>query len=507
MDDDSKRPDLAFTSLVDARALPVPPSSIGRPWEYPHADPELSRFKVRVHPPDANGRVLRQWCIRAKYQLTVGGKVLKKEDRKALGLVEADGPTRPAMPYKTALEKATKRLSEIDQLRDSPEAAAEAAKEQQRLTVAGAWAHLQLESVAQRQATTQKEVGQYNRYLSHLGDCHLDELPYAFWSRYVLGLKAGKRLNADGQTFLQLPQSKRAAATVNGIVNLAAKLYTTAHTLGGLPGQEKSWNPPLQTKKKLVGTPNVRTKHIPLTKVAEVWRAADILCESWARDQLRLYLLTGLRFSLNADLQFSEVDSRGRRLAVSPHKKGTKRRKKDTPDNAPDILLPLSATALQIIDARREWAPDPNGPVWYATKAPGGKAAEAGAPRVAKHSDPRSNWGRISEHVLDGMLFLRHDLRRTFAQIGLESGADLVGVSLLMLHAPRTLAKLMDVPDITVQYMNTPLAQKRMRSAADAIETYIKGLLDGSIVPSDEEQDLPPELASAVGKVGQEDDD
>lgn len=217
-----------------------------------------------------------------------------------------------------------------------------------------------------------------------------------------------------------------------------------------------------------------------------------------------MYLLTGLRFSLNANLQFDEVETAAKRLAIDPRKPGTKRRKASIAENAPDILIPLSSTALQIIEARRPWAPDPAGPVWYAAKAPGGKAAKGGAPAVPKHADPRSNWARISENVLDGVLFLRHDLRRTFAQLGLQSGADLVGVSLLMLHAPRSLAALMGISDITVEYMNTALAQKRMRSAADTIEKFVLGLLDGSVTP-DDDLDLPPELEAAVGSAGDDD--
>lgn len=481
-----------FNSLREALSLPAPER--GKPFvEYSHQ--EFSRFKVRVHPADAKGRVLRQWAIRAKF--TVAGK--EKEDRNTYGQLEALEKTDVVVEYRHALRQVLDRLEEIERLKASPELAKEAARQQQRLTVAGAWAGHASQTRLQRDATTEKEHGTYRRYLSHLADCYLDELPYAFWSKFAAGLSAGRLLNADGLTSQAL-SSARAEATVIGVMNLASKLYNIGHRLEGLPGKDKSWNPAREARKEDTGTPNVRRGHIPLSKIAAAWRAADVLCESWARDQLRLYILSGLRHSLLAELQYSEVDVRGRRLKLSPHKRGTKRRKKDLAANAPDILLPLSNSALQIIEARRQYAPDAEGPVWYAIKKPGGKAAKAGVPKIATHSDPRSNWAHISKEVLGGMSFLRHDLRRTFAQIALQSGADLVGTSLLMLHAPRTLAKLMDVPDITVAYMNTPLAQKRMRDAADAIERYVLGLLAGSIVPAEEDLELPPELAAAVGK-------
>jgi integrase len=487
-----------FNSLREALSLPAP-SRGGSFEEYPHQ--EFSRFKVRVHPPDAEGRILRQWAIRVKY--TLNGK--EKEDRPTFGQLEAFDKTEVAVPYQEGLRRALGRLKEIELLKASPELAAEEAKKAQRVTVGRAWAQIQLEASTQREATTVKEESQYRTYLKHLEDSYLDELDYSFWSAFTLNLHKARALNADGMTWRQLdgPQ-KRAVATVAGITTLAAKLYTTGHLLDGLPGKDKSWIPPLQNKKKLVGKPNVRTHHIPLKKLAEVWRAADVMCESWARDQLRLYILSGLRFSLNANLQFVEVQTAFKRLAIDPRKPGTKRRKASIAENAPDILIPLSNTALQIIEARRAWAPDPNGPVWYAVRTPGGKAAKNGAPQVPKHADPRSNWSRIAENVLEGFEFLRHDLRRTFAQLGLQSGADLVGVSLLMLHAPRTLATLMGVADITVEYMNTALAQKRMRSAADSIEKYVLGLLDGSITP-DDDMELPPELEAAVGSAGDDD--
>lgn len=79
-----------FNSLREALSLPVPER--GKTFiEYPHQ--EFSRYKVRVHPPDAHGRVLRQWAIRVKY--TLNGK--EQEDRSTFGQLEAFDKTEVAV--------------------------------------------------------------------------------------------------------------------------------------------------------------------------------------------------------------------------------------------------------------------------------------------------------------------------------------------------------------------------------------------------------------------------
>ena len=258
-----------FNSLREALSLPAPER--GKPFiEYSHQ--EFSRFKVRVHPPDAKGRVMRQWAIRAKF--TVNGK--EKEDRDTYGQLEALEKTDVVVEYRHALRQVLDRLEEIERLRASPALAQEAAKQQQRLTVAGAWSGHAGQTRLQRDATTEKERGVYRRYLTHIADCYLDELPYAFWSKFAAGLSAGKLLNADGLTYQQL-DSARAEATVIGVMNLASKLYNVAHRLEGLPGKDKSWNPAREARRQDTGTANVRTKHIPLSKLAAVWRAAALV--------------------------------------------------------------------------------------------------------------------------------------------------------------------------------------------------------------------------------------
>lgn len=484
--EDGEKP--VFHDLSSAMHLPAP--TPGQAYiEYSHI--EHSKFKVRVHPPDSSSRVLRQWAIRAKF--TINGKT--DEDRRTFGQLNKLDTSDVTVPFKEALRLALNRLHEIAQLKNSPELAANDAKRRQRLTVAGAWARHEVETRLQRTHTDKKEASLYRTYYAHLAEQFLDELTYAaFWSKFVHGLGQGKLLNADLLTWSKL-SSPRAEATIVGIINLGSKLYGFAEKAEGLPGKPKGWNPATEAR-KLVGSPNKRNGSVPLGKLAEIWRAADVMCASWARDQLRVYLLTGLRHSLLATLLFSEVDATNRVLRISPHKPGTKRHGSKTPANAPDLVLPICSNALRIIEARRQWSPDPNGPVWYAVSQPGGKRTA----EMATNSDPRSNWAHLEKHVLDGMHFTRHDLRRTFARIAVRAGADLMGTSLLMLHSPRTVAKVLNLPDVTADYMNLPEAQEQMRSASNSIEKLMRGLLDGSVsLVNEPEPDLPPLLEEAVG--------
>jgi integrase len=494
-----KRPEGTFSSFREARALSGPERGKS-PFEYPHA--AFNLIKLRVHPPSSDGVVRRQLVIRVKF--TVGDR--QEEDRSSfLELSELEGlPGRDAEKrFVAAVDAANKRIDEIDELRRaSPAELAEANKKATRMTLGDAWKRHPIETRLQRNDTTAKEQSLYRNYLAPLADHYLDELTYAnFWSVIVGGLGQGKMLNADLLTWRQLDRATLSESTILGILNLGSKLIGFAHNVDGLGGKGKDWNPALQAK-KLVGTPNKRRSHIPLRRIADAWRASDVLCSNWARDQLRLYLLTGLRHSLMVGLEFQEVDAKARTLNISPHKRGTKRHGSKTAANAPAMVLPLSRTALAIIEARRPWAPEPDGPVWYTHAQPGGKAAKD-APRkpFVVNSDPRSNWSRISEHVLDGLHFGRHDLRRTFAIIAVAAGADLMGASLLMLHSPSTLARVLGLPEVSIDYMNSAEAQQQMRSASNSIERYLRGVLDGTITfdDDDDEPDLPSLLELAVG--------
>jgi len=480
-----------FNSKFEAMFLQAPER--GRPFiEYRHST--IPQFKVRVHPPDSAGNIKRQYGVRVKY---LGpdktGKLVSREDRITFGLVQPVNKTDTALDFKDAMRMALEHLKRVELLRSNPEALAAAVAEAKQMTVGDAWSSRLAESRTRRPKTVEKEEGIYRRFLEYLSDRPLVELDYAFWSTFVTNLAAGRRPDPDNPK-KTVPGRPLSEATLVGIINSAASLYETAHKFDGLPGKPMEWNPAREAK-SLTRAPNKRRHHIPLEDLGEVWRAADTLCAPWARDQLRLYLLTGLRHSLMSELEFSEVDLQRRMLLISPHKVGTKRRAKDTPDDAPPLQLPLCKTAVNILRARQAYAIDKEGPVWYAVVPPSGRATGRG---IARHADPRSNWIHIVNLVLGGVHFTPHDTRRTFATASVAANAPLIGVSLMMMHSPRTLAKTLGLPDITVEYMNTAVARKQMRQAADAIEHYILGLADGSITADGSEPELPPELLKAV---------
>lgn len=482
-----------FNGRREALALPAPAPG-GRYEEYPHLS--VPQFKVRVHPPDAQGRVKRQYCVRIKYRGPDKHGVVKQiEDRSTLGLVEALHKTETALDYKEALELALKRIREVEQIRTNPAALEEAVAKSKRVTVGQARAMRDAQFRAKRDSTATKENGNFERYLKHLSDRYLDELDKHFWDTYVSNLAAGVRPdpNNPGKTVKGRPLRE---ASIVGILNSAAALYEAAQHDGDLYGRPPGWNPAKQTKKYNTRKPLPRRHHIPLSRVRDVWLAADVMCAPWARDQLRLYLLTGLRRSLMSNMLFREIDWKRKRLNISPHKPGTKRQAAKLDERSPDLSVPLCDTALAILRARYEFATDKEGPVWYTITPPSGRAKKTD--ETPRHGDARTNWSHIHERVLGGERFTPHDCRRTFATAAAAGKAHLFGLSLLLLHTPRGVANVMGLPDVTLDYMNTAEAQEQMREASAAIEKYILGLVSGAVKPPDHDPALPPELAAAI---------
>lgn len=485
----SKKP--TFNSKREALSLPAPER--GKQFiEYPHLS--VPQFKLRVHPPDADGNVKRQYAIRIKYRgPDAQGKVRDIEDRGTFGLVEALHKTDVAIDYRDALQLALARIKKVETLRSSPEALQEAVAQAKRPTVATAWALRNAQFRAKRPTTKSKENGNYERYLLPLSERFLDELDNKFWDGFIDDLASGRRIDPQDAEKRIKGKPLREASIV-GVLNTASSLYEAAQLSDPIPGRPMGWNPAKLTKKHSTRKPAKRRHYIPLLKLGEVWRAADTLCAPWARDQLRVYLLTGLRRSLLAELRFDEVDFGRKRFLISPHKQGTKRRAADLDENSPAIRIPVCDTVLGIIKARQEFAPDSKGPVWYVATPLRGATKRTDA----IHADPRSNWAHLHERILSGRRFTPHDCRRTFATASVPARAELMGVSLLLLHSPRTVARAMGLPDITLDYINTAEAQQHMREACEAVEKYVLGLVAGTIIAPAEDPELPPEIETAI---------
>ena len=473
-------------------ALPVPENSA---TDYPHAT--QSGLFVRVSPRDREGRVRRAFWHRWKVKVadSLGGT---KEDsgRKLLGFaVEFDkGDTV------ISVEEAVRQVSGARSERR--EAKLEGGPVT-RLTVAQAWAFYPVEKQVNRDATHTKDASVYERYYSYLGDQYLDTLAYGFWSSFVTKLDKGTLVGslAEGATAPLL--GPLADASRIGVINLAVTLYEIAHRHAGLRGMVKGSNPAREAK-TLIGAPNVKRSHIPLAKLGLAWAASDQLCSPWWRDQFRLYVLTGLRHSLLAQMSFAEIDWANGFYVFSPHKVGTKRRGAKTPVGAPPIRLPLSQMALDILRARQRFATDKNGPVWFAAKPTRGRKAR----KSPVLSDPRSSW-QLIEAELGNLHFTPQDLRRTFANLGASGVTDLFAVSLLMLHSSSSLAHATGIPTITVSYMDTDEAIDRMRVATEQLAAHVEKLIHLSDEDAARVVDpvLPAEIEAALFAGGENSDD
>jgi integrase len=457
--------------------------------EYPCAIE--SGLYVRVGKPTKDKRVRRTWVHRWKEEV-VGddGRATKVTRRRDLGLA-------------AKLDEGDKVLSlddakaEVIRARKAKATNRDDGVKAERLTVERAWSFYDIEKPTHREPTKEKDTRVYERFLAHLGPRFLDELDGPFWTRFVHELKTGTlkvgvvKSEDDGRE-RPVTRGPLKPDSIIGVLNAAAVLYTIGDKYRGLVGMAKGENPPRDAK-SLAGAKNQREGHIPLAMLRTTWLGSDQLLSPWWRDQLRVYLLTGLRRSLLTSMRFEELDIRRKTLLISPHKKGTKRRGAKTPVNAEPIRVPLSQLALDIILARREFAPDPNGAVWYAPKPTRGRAR-----KDATLSDPRAAWSLI-EALIDKH-FTPQDLRRTFATIGAEAVTDTFAVALLMLHSGAGLAQAAGLPAITVQYMNTDQAQSRMRKAAEEIAGFVQKVI--RMTPAEAmrlgDPTLPEELEAAL---------
>jgi len=454
-----------FAGIRQAQAKPAPGSGY---VEYPHA--ELPSFRLRVH---ASGR--RQWVLRMRLEeLQPDGSYRTKDLRKAF----ADVPKDDRSPGPGALSFAD-AMAYVLAERKKLEMAKAQGTGKQRWTLGDAWKR-RIGGISQlRAATRVKDEKDWRNYLSKFEDELLDTLDVTRVERFAAQMLDG--------SFKQ-GMKPLAPDTVRGPLTLLGTLYNLAHENDAAGDRPKDWNPAEIVKKKLP-TKVQRRGAVPLSRLRDVWLAADTVCTSWARDQLRLYVLTGLRHGLMAEVRFDEIDFAEGVILIPPARPGTKRRARDIKAGATPLKLPLSRMALSIFRSRQEAAKNKSGPVWYLTGGLGGR----GNNTASKHSDPRSNWKNLAAWC-DVPQFLRHDLRRTFATIGVAKVKDLMGISLLMLHSSDTLAQAVGIPGVTVDYMQTEEAQDRMRVCAEGVATTIKDLLAGA-AQLDDNYPLPAELA------------
>lgn len=485
-------------SNQDARIAPPPKEDAKAPG-IDHKVVGTPGLYVRVMKPDTKGRIRRLWVHRYDEYIPDGKGGLKEKDTKdTLG---------PVIAY-DASEKAL-TLEEAQRIVLNARAATQASKAgggsgSPRLTIATVMKYYDADNANHRDKTRKKDKDVIKRYFGHFEDRYMDELNYAFWLNLQNSLLNGKvqvgETIAPNGTNTSKHVRPLSPATVSGIMTAAIRLYQMAKTFEGLHGVKDDFNPPRDVKKKLPVI-HKKTRRIPLDQLGLALRASRQLCPPWWSDLFECYLLTGLRRSLMIDMRFDQVDFKKKVYLIDPHRPGTKRRGSRLPKDAPFIRLPLSDRMLEILRARQEFATDKDGWVWYTSRAQRGIRTKT----EARLSDPRSSWRYISE-VLGNLYFGAQDLRRTFASACGACVPDLFAYSLLMLHSPLTVAKEIGLPGISIEYMNTDEAQKKMRVAAEQVSAYLQSLAgDVDHKLTIEERALPAEIEAALNAESKED--
>lgn len=480
-----------FDSKADVRILPPCKPDSKSPYAW-HKHASQPGFYVRASKRDKEGNFELVYVHRYKApEAGADGVVKIREHRDILGVVARKGKD----DYESALKQLLTKRAALAQ--DDQENVT------QRLTVAGAWAFYSSVKHKNKEVTRIKDEQQYTRYLGHLGARYLDELDGKFWTVFVSQLRegtlvVGQKARSDGRGTEPVMLGPLRDATLIGVLNTAATLFDIANTFSGLHGEMKGKNP-AKAAKSLLGRPNKRRSRIPLRLLGRAWRASDLLISPWWRDLFRVFVLTGMRYSLLMSMKFSEIDFVNGIYVIDPRKKGTKRKAENITDDTPMIWMPLSKYVISIIKARREFAPDRNGLVWFTPKPTRGRRTKKDA---AALSDPRGAWTLIQWAIGD-LHFTAHDLRRTFASAGTMSGAKMFGVSMLMLHTGDELAKAAHVPGQTIEYIDTQEAVDVQREAAEAVTDYVLMLsrLTDAEAAKIREPDLPLELVAVLEEV------
>jgi integrase len=482
-----KKGTLTFSTKQEARLLPPPET--GYYAKYPHIT--QPGFFVRVSKVKADGKIERLYMHR--YDLVErdeAGNIKEREKVDDLGPVEAgrlEDVLRQVLETRHAQEKMRKQGGQETQL-----------------TVEGAWAYYATVKQLNKDLTADKDEKVFQRYFAHLGKRFLDDLPFPFWATFIKELREGTLVVGEKpreddprkgmQPELRGPLSE---ATLIGVMNIAVMLFNIGNKYKGLR-ELKGTNPAAEAKKELVGAPNEKTRHIPLKDLGKAMRAAQQLISPWWRDLFYTFVLTGLRRSLVFDMRFDEIDFKNGVYVIHPLKKGTKRLKKNVTESTPPLRIPLSAFMLEMIEAKREFAPDRDGLVWHTPKPTRGRRVKNDKQAL---SDPRGAWTLI-EGAIGDLHFSPHDIRRTFATAGMACGADVFAVAMLMLHSGAGLAQVTQVPGITIKYMNTDEAVERMRRTAQQISDYVGHLI---AMPEQEASNLedpalPPMLENLLGQ-------
>ncbi|HEV7693122.1 MAG TPA: tyrosine-type recombinase/integrase [Hyphomonadaceae bacterium] len=182
--------------------------------------------------------------------------------------------------------------------------------------------------------------------------------------------------------------------------------------------------------------PSKKIKHAPKPE------NRNVTFDPWAVAAIRLLVLTGCRLREILHLKWSEVSLTRGLLELEDSKTGKKT--VVLPLAAVDILKGLDRVGVYVIAGE-----------------------SAGTDEERPRHDLQRPWARITEHA--GLAGLRiHDLRHSFASVGVAGGLNLPIVGKLLGHA-----------NVTTTQRYAHLRDDPVRAAANAIAGTIKAAMDG----------------------------
>ncbi|WP_144267810.1 tyrosine-type recombinase/integrase [Comamonas thiooxydans] len=444
-----------FSSLASALALPAPTSADAT--EYAHES--QAGFYVRVHKERADGAVRRSYV--ARYLLKDAyGKT--KSVRETLGLVETLG-VEEAKPFAIAQADALRNVHRAkSKLLGNVKATLKDAYDE--------WESKQTENRGKPLSPDyQAKIRQvWRTFLEPMGDNFLDEMQDEHWMRFLELARRGRVKSLLGKEY-----SAKSASAAKNVINTVSHLYKVAHEMEALKHMPPDWDP---TRKAYsdIEPANKRENRIHPTKFPDLWIALDQLMAPWWRDLFKVFLFTGLRDSLVMDMRWDQIDFNEHTLEIPVLARGTKRSAQalSMKGRTATIVLPLSSEVMRILQARYRMRP--SGAlgewVWYGPKGTGATQKRL--------TDPRAAWSVLEPFI--GFMPIKHDLRRTFANLGSSLASQYRGaISSLMLHSTQKTAKEAGLAAITLEYAGDDIYTNKQ-----ALEIYTRGVLElAQVIP------------------------
>ena len=447
-----------FSTYASALELPAPTTSDAT--EYAHES--QTGFYVRVHKARADGTVRRLYL--ARYQIKDGVGATKSV-REALGLVVAIG-AEVAKPFE---------IAQADALRSVHRAKSRILGQDFQMTLQeayDAWEENQTEGRGMLSPDYQAKIRQvWRTFLEPMGSQFLDEMQEDHWRKFIEMARKGRVKSLEGKEY-----GAKSASAAKNVINTVSHLYRVARDAQGLNNMPKDWDPTRKAYSE-IEPPNKRKNKVKPEHFPTLWVALDQLMAPWWRDLFKVFLFTGLRDSLVMDMRWEQIDFDARTIRIAMLARGTKRKARalSLDDRESFITLPLSSEVMRILEARYRMRPSGalGEYVWYGPKGTGNTQKRL--------TDPRAAWSVLEQFL--GFPPIKHDLRRTFANISYSLTPQYIGaISSLLLHSTQKTAAEIGAAEITLQYAGDDIYTNR-----HVVETYTQGILElAQVLPQTE---------------------